>query len=92
VKAKIRNFQQSTKFASEELVDDGIYFKRAKSSIRSQFVCLTQGSFEENLRYRWSKISEAEVVNGERKARHPNSLSLLSFLFTSKEIGTNSCF
>ena len=42
VKAKIRNFQQSTKFASEELVDDGIYFKRAKSSIQSQFVHLIQ--------------------------------------------------
>lgn len=63
-----------------------IYFKRSKSAVQSQFVQLTIATFQENIAYRWSKISPGDVQKWERESKTPaEGMRFEFFLYVPKE-------
>ena len=63
--AKVLSFVQRT-MNSAQLISDDLYFKKSKGAAQSQYLKLTEDTFEEMTRSRWNLISSRDVSSWTR--------------------------
>lgn len=69
--AKVKRLadQTAAQIGSSLSEDTKLFFRKSKSAVQSQYVELTSDVFEDYLKYRWSKISQADITRWETESK-----------------------